>query len=171
MRGHPNRLTKARLLNGAESRLHWGGNGRGPNRGRRSWRHAATGIAFCRLHVAVIRNTLRVTAAAVGTGDLRPPSVRVGRAAHRTLYLIVETGPSAARVELVDRAVERRTALFAQVNTAALQLAVFTREGGLGTFVDDDVFLEIGEFFFHILCFKSRDFSPVHRVVIGTDRD
>ena len=88
---------------------------------------------------------------AAGAGDLGAAAVGVGRAAYRTCDLVVEGGPAAPRIELVLRTVERRAALAAAVEAALAVLVVFSREGSLGSLVDDDPAF-VGCERFHGLC-------------------
>ena len=83
--------------------------------------------------------------------DLGPASVGVGNAPDRSLDLVIETGPAAARIELVRRAVKRLAALPAAVDARLVVVVILAGEGPLGALVDDHPFFFLCKRF-HALC-------------------
>ena len=78
--------------------------------------------------------------AAGGTGYLGPAPVSIGRAAHRTRYLLVKARPAAPGMELIRGPVERRIAPAAHVDAVGEKPVVFTAERRLGPLVQDNPF-------------------------------
>jgi hypothetical protein len=75
---------------------------------------------------------------AVRAGDLDPPAVRIETLAHCPIDRRVEARPTAARVEFVDRLVERGIASSADEGAGIIQLLILAAEGSLGPLVNDD---------------------------------
>ncbi len=73
--------------------------------------------------------------------DLGPLPVPVRDPADRSGDLLVEAGPSTARVELVVRPVELRPAAFAAVRPCGRVMLILARERRLGPFAHDDALL------------------------------
>lgn len=83
---------------------------------------------------------------ASGAPDLDPFSVPVREVTNRSLDLLVEARPPAARVELVRRTIERGAALLADVGPARGRVFVLARERRLGPAVPDHALFVTGEF-------------------------
>ena len=84
-------------------------------------------------------------AVAVIAENLGAAPVGVGFAAHGTRYLVVETGPTAAAVELVGGAVERGVAAAADVRAGSFMQVILAGEGHFRAFPEDYPFLFRGE--------------------------
>lgn len=79
--------------------------------------------------------------AAAGARDLDPTAIGIGRTLYGTLYLPVESRPTAARVKLAVRLVERRLALPAHVGSLLEMVVVLSAKGPFGALLDKDKFL------------------------------
>ena len=89
---------------------------------------------------------------ATGTGNFGTLPVGIERPFDRPGNFVVETGPSASRIEFVFRAVELCSALFAEVGTLFVETVIFARKGPFRSLVDNDPFLFGCKFFFlHIV--------------------
>lgn len=114
-------------------------------------------------------------AAAIGAKDFYPVPVGVWFMAHRTGYFIVESGPTAAGVELVLGAVEWGLAATTEVGASFEMLVVFAREGVFRAFIGYDVlflrrqripiFLCFG---LHFTVFFEINLSTSQRTSLGT---
>jgi hypothetical protein len=104
--------------------------------------HAVAGVA--RGEAFAPEDVAEVTAAVLA-GDLDPATVGIEALADRALDRLVEARPTAARVELVDRFVERRVATPADEGADLVELLVFAAEGPLGALIDDDSLLVRGQ--------------------------
>ena len=78
--------------------------------------------------------------AAVGTDDLRPPSVGIGHLFDRALKGIIEARPSRTRIKLCSRGKERCITLAADIGAILFMIPVFPCKRILRSFVQDDTF-------------------------------
>ena len=141
-----------------------GGLGRGlllffRNKFHRNRVDAVAGVFFGQ---AFADKNMAEVAAAIGAEYLGAPPVGVCFFAYRTGYFVIESRPTAAGVELVGRAVQRRFAPPADVFACGKMLVVLARKWALCAFVFDDPFFfraELVPAFFWLVF----HFSMVHQ--------
>ena len=95
---------------------------------------------------ALAQENVAQVGAASGADDLGAQAVRVASTRDGAGDLLVEARPTAARVELVRRPVQRRAAALADVGSPLLEIMKAAAEGPLGPAADDDPLLLARQF-------------------------
>jgi hypothetical protein len=108
------------------------------------------GILGCQL---LTDEDMSQVSSAVAADDLCPPAIRVELSGDRTIHLIVEAGPAAAGIELINGVVQESITALTVIIALFKELVKFSAEGPFSSLVKDDPFFfrsEISIFLFHI---------------------
>lgn len=101
--------------------------------------------------------------AAIGAGDFRAHAVGVERTLYCAGNFIIKTRPTAMRVKLIFRPIQRRVALTTDKHACPVLVQQLASKWQFGAFVDDDAFFGGGEGV-HTTCYIPRFYpSPDHQ--------
>lgn len=88
-------------------------------------------------HALAFEDVAEMSAAMIAD-DLRSPTISVSNAFDGVADLVVEAGPTAPRVELAGRFIQRRVAPSAEIGAGLLAIVQLPGARSLGALVDDD---------------------------------